>query len=97
MFGYSPCFLLEGSFTFNNPVSAQQRLIRLGRCPGLSQSLLGAHTILLVLHAAAQLSRVVRQPVFGVSDHVQHKPGCAATGDRLEISDLGSRRIALSM
>ena len=28
---------------------AQQRLIRLGRCPGWSESLLGAHAILLVL------------------------------------------------
>ena len=30
-------------------LSAQQRLIRLGRCPGLSESLLGAHVSLLVL------------------------------------------------
>ena len=37
--------------------------------------------------------------VFGVSDQVQHKPGCAATEDskRLEISDLGSRGIVLSV
>ena len=27
------------------------------------------------------LSLVVRKPVFGVSDQVQHKPGCAATDD----------------
>ena len=34
-----------------------------------------------------QLSLVVRKPVFGVSDLVRHKPGCAATEDdwRLEI------------
>ena len=25
------------------------------------------------------LSRDVRKPVFGVSDHVRHKPGCAAS------------------
>ena len=28
------------------------------------------------------LSLVVRKPVFGVSDQVRHKPGCAATDDR---------------
>ena len=35
----------------------------------------------------------MRNPVFGVSDQVPHKPGCTATedGSRLEISDLGSR------
>ena len=27
------------------------------------------------------MSLVVRKPVFGVSDQVRHKPGCAATGD----------------
>ena len=33
----------------------------------------------------------MRKPVFGVSDQVRYKPGCATTGDgeRLEISDLG--------
>ena len=40
---------------------------------------------------------VVRNPVFGVSDQVQHKPGCAFTEDdeRLEISDLARRGIVL--
>ena len=27
------------------------------------------------------MSRDVRKPVFGVSDQVRHKPGCAATED----------------
>ena len=38
----------------------------------------------------------MRKPVFGVSDQVPHKPGCTATEDgyRLEISDLGSIRVA---
>ena len=37
------------------------------------------------------MSRAARKPVFGVSDHVQRKPGCTATEDsnRLGISDLG--------
>ena len=45
------------------------------------------------------MSLVVRKPVFGVSVQVPHKPGCTATKDgyKLEISDLGSRRIVLSM
>ena len=36
---------------------------------------------------------------LGVSDQVRHKPGCTATeyGERLEILDLESRGIALSM
>ena len=44
------------------------------------------------------MSLVVRKPVFGVSDQVQHKPGCTTTEDSesLEISDLGSRGIVLS-
>ena len=47
------------------------------------------------------LSLVVRKPVFGVSDHVRHKPGCTTMEDtcslRLEISDLGSGGIVLSL
>ena len=45
------------------------------------------------------MSLIVRKSVFGVSDQVQHKPGCAVTEDglRLEILDFGSRGIALSM
>ena len=39
----------------------------------------------------------MRKPVFEVSDHVRHKPGCATTEDgyMLEILDLGSRGIVL--
>ena len=29
----------------------------------------------------AHMSRVVRKPVFGVSDQVPHKPGCTTTPD----------------
>ena len=45
------------------------------------------------------MSLVLRKPVFGVSDQVRHKPGCTATedGEKLEISDLGSRGIVLSV
>ena len=46
-----------------------------------------------------KMSLVVRKTVFGVSDQVRHKPGCTVTenGLRLEISDLGRRRIVLSL
>ena len=55
--------------------------------------------ISLILAILIHMSLVVRKPVFGVSDQVRHKPGCTATEDgyRLEISDLGSRGIVLSM
>ena len=45
------------------------------------------------------MSLVLRKPVFGVSDHVRHKPGWTATenGWRLEILYLGSRGIALTL
>ena len=45
------------------------------------------------------MSLVVRKPVFGVSDQVRHKLGCAVTeyGLRLEISYLESRGIVLSV
>ena len=48
---------------------------------------------------AASITAVTRKPNFWVSNQVRHKPGCATTDDgwRLEISDLGSRRIVLSM
>ena len=40
----------------------------------------------------------MRKPVFGVSDLEPHKPGSTTTqdGQRLQISDLGSRGIVLS-
>ena len=54
---------------------------------------------LSVLHNGKHLSLIVRKPVFGVSDQVPHKPGCAITeySRRLEILDLGSNRIVLSV
>ena len=43
-----------------------------------------------------KMSHTMRKPV---SEQVQHKSGCTPTedGQRLEISDLGSRGIVLSM
>ena len=45
------------------------------------------------------MSPVVRKPVFGVSEKARHRSGCAVTedGERLEILDLESRGIVLSM
>ena len=39
----------------------------------------------------------MREPVFGVADQVRHKPGftAAKVDKKLEISDLGGRRIVL--
>ena len=49
--------------------------------------------------SVALLSLVARKPVFGVSDQVRHKSGCTTIEDgyRLEILDLESRWIVLSM
>ena len=45
------------------------------------------------------MSHNARNPVFGVSDQVRHKPGCTITedGKRLEILDLRRRGIVLSI
>ena len=40
---------MKKAWVFSYPLSAQRRLIRLGGCPGWSESLFGAHAILLVL------------------------------------------------
>ena len=41
----------------------------------------------------------MRKPVFGVSEQVQHKPDCEVKedGEKLEILDLESRGIVLSI
>ena len=41
----------------------------------------------------------MRKPIFGVSEQVGHKPGCAVTedGERLEILDFERIGIVLSM
>ena len=59
----------------------------------------GREEACLVCEVSDQMSLVVRKPIFGVSDQVLHKPGCTTTEDsyRLEISDLGSRVIVLSV
>ena len=44
------------------------------------------------------MSRVMKKPVFGVSDQVRHNPGCSRPqkmAERLEVSDVGSRGNAL--
>ena len=43
------------------------------------------------------MSRVLRKPVFGVSDQVHHKAVVTEDDQRLEIMDLGSRGIVLSI
>ena len=53
----------------------------------------------LVYEKLAELSPFTKKSVFRVSDQVEHKLGCTATGggQRLDISYLGSREIVLSM
>ena len=44
------------------------------------------------------MRHVMRKPIFGDYDQVQHKAGCTAIEDgwRLEISELGTRGIVIS-
>ena len=35
------------------------------------------------------MNRIVRKPVFGVSDQVRHIPGCTASEKKLEAQDFG--------
>ena len=46
-----------------------------------------------------EMGHLMRKTVFGVSDQVQHKPGCTTTKDSysLEILNIGSRGIVLFM
>ena len=55
--------------------------------------------VLCVLFLNRNMSRVIRNPVLGVSDKVRHQRDCTTTKDskRLEIFGLGSRGIVLSM
>ena len=74
-------------------------LIRLGWCPGWSDSSLGAQVILLVLSCSGSyMSHVTTKPVFRVGDELRLKPACSArkTSFGLEISAFASRGIVLS-
>ena len=59
--GHSPSLIrvftgcLKKLWVLSYPLSAQRRLIRLGGCPGWSESSLGAHVILLVLSCAGSI------------------------------------------
>ena len=68
----------------------------------VSSYMVGKHVrpfTFLQISAFLDMSLIVRKPVFGVSDQVPHKPGCAITeySYGLEILDLESRGIVLSM
>ena len=56
-------------------------------------------TSIQIVERQANMSHVVRKPVFGVSDQFRHKPGCTTIDDglRLAILDLGSKAIVQSM
>ena len=46
---------MKKAWVLSYPLSAQRRLIRLGRCPGWSESLLGAQSLCWFCHVAAQI------------------------------------------
>ena len=73
-------------------------LIRLGGCPGWSESLLGAHSLCWFCHEAAHMRHITRKSVFVVCDQLRHKPACSAdeTSQSLETSAIASRGIILS-
>ena len=53
---------MKKPWVLSYPLSTQQRLIRLGRCPGWSKSLLGTQVILLGFFSASQ------PPILGIPD-----------------------------
>ena len=74
---------------------AAKTLIRLGWCPGWSESSLGAQVILLVLSCGGSyMSHVTTKPAFGVCDQLSLKLACSATETSLglEISVLANGR-----
>ena len=74
-------------------------LIRLGWCPGWSESSLGAQVILLVLSCGSSyMSHVKTKSAFGVCDQLRFKTACSTTETSLglEISAVASRGIVLS-
>ena len=74
-------------------------LIRLGGCPGWSESSLGAQVILLVLSCGGPYTRhVTWKLVFRVCDQLRLKTACSATETSLglEISAIASSSIILS-
>ena len=50
---------MKKAWVLSYPLSAQRRLIRLGGCPGWSESSLGAHSFCWYCHVAAHLCDVV--------------------------------------
>ena len=100
-----PCFWLNilSVLTFCLPPDAGEKLT-------LSITVLLSYSVFMLLVAESMpptsefvpligeydMSRGMRKLVFGVSVNVRHKSGCTATDrQRLEISDLASRGIAL--
>ena len=51
---------MKKAWVLSYPLSTQQRLIRLGGCPGWSESLLGAQSFCWFCHGAAQMDFVTK-------------------------------------
>ena len=69
--------------------STVKTMIRLGWCPGWSESSLGAQVILLVLSCGGSyISHVTTKPAFGICDQLRLKPACSATETSLGLEIL---------
>ena len=79
------------------PLSAQWRLVRLGRCPGWSESSLGAEVILLVLSWGGSNDGFSAERVMKEQEHHQIKPPGAADGDLHEKEGLGHQKLGQDM
>ena len=94
---YSVLSLLFLTIREISPYKSTKHVVIRGRSEVGKRIFLGGgnQTLFIKLY----MSHDVRKPVFVVSDQVRHKPGCTATQDgyKLEISDLESRRLVLSM
>ena len=65
---------MKKAYVLSYPLSAQRRLIRLGGCPGWSESSLGAQSLCWFCHVAADLYFGERQRI-PISMEVNAKPG----------------------
>ena len=92
---------VKKAWVLGYPLSAQRRLrsacastaktlVRLGWCPGWSESSLGAQVILFVLSCGGS------KPAFGICDQLRLKPACSATETSLGLEISAIRGIVLS-
>ena len=70
---------IKKAWVLSNPLSTEQRLIRLGRSPGGSESSLGTYAILLVLLCTGSNVAVFADPFLtGLVETLQNSYNCVA-------------------